>query len=303
MDPRKKKFLVKETLYLCRMGIYRNLTIYKPQKNYYSDSLKFDPPHEYCIVQVKREHSLDIAYEYFKKGMRPIVINGIDENFDKESSVVNSCEGFIDPMMNIRTSFNAIVKEFDLFPLQDYDVIYMPMTYIIRNESLHNVDINVVGKVSMITVLINKIETMTFDEYDTISKKIETIFQTACLGNNDVLILNDLGCKTNKFPVEDLIDLLNYNIYKYGHLFKHIIIGADVKSKSDEIFYEKISKNIIYPQKYIDEFITSVHNVHSNSNDQPDNKVLEDELEALEELNKIVKKYKKNKKINKRNLD
>jgi hypothetical protein len=269
MDLRVKKYLVQQNIYNCKFGIYQNFPTLKSQKNFYNENFKLAPPYEYANVSIKTNHPIDVAYEFTKIGNKPVIINTVSPNF--EGTNLDSCEGFKDPLINIRTSFNKTLNSFNLYPIKGTEVVYAPQVYIIRNESMQGIHPGQIGKISIITAPLDdeielkplkssKIKSdmhFKFDDYIQTSQLMETIFQTALLGGNDTIIFNDFGCKTNNYPIDDIIDMFNSCIYKYGHMFKNIIIATAVSNQIDMGYTAKFNEKIIYPQKYIQEFINN----------------------------------------------
>ena len=267
MDIRIKKNLIQQNIYACKFGIYRGIPISKTQKNFFTYNINIAPPYEYCNVEVNNAHIIDIAYQYFKYGYRPVILNIVSEDFIGDN--MNSCEGYKDELIFIRTNINQTTNGFNLFPLKT-EVAYAPIVHIIRNDNMQLVPPNQLGKISVISASIKKNpqlvnNNINIDDYTTCSQLLETIFQTAYLGGNDVLILGDFGCITDNYPVDDIIDIMNGCIYKYGHLFKNITVSIYVTSQATMGYYSKFSEKIVRPQSYLNEYM------QTNLLNQPDN--------------------------------
>ena len=101
-----------------------------------------------------------------------------------------------------------------------------------------------IGKIKITKILSVK-------TYIYLKQKIELIFQTAHFAGNQVLILNDLGIVRDKIPYEDIIEILNNSILKYGHLFKEIVFALNSRTNEEQAFYDYIMKNLVIPQNII----------------------------------------------------
>ena len=281
MDLKQRKIFIQQNTYGCKFGIYQKLPIMKSQKNFYNENFNVAPPYEYCSVTVRHSHPIDIAYEFSQMGDKPVVVNTVSSDFN--ASNLDACEGFKDYNMNLRTSFVKTVNALNLFPLNGLEVVYAPRVYIIRDDVMNPIPVPNVGKMSMITVsLIDELKLQKkhfqIDDYVKVSQIIETIFQTAIIGGNDVLIFNDIGCKTNNYPVEDVVDIINGCIYKYGHMFKHVVIGLFVRNQAELGYNSYFNEHIIHPQKYIQEYINNErmlkdelqHELRNEINEQTD---------------------------------
>src|SRR5437868_12488549 len=113
MDLRVRKYLVQQNIYTCKFGVYQNFPIMKSQKNFYNENFNISPPYTYANVVINTKHPIDVAYDFTKIGNKPAIVNTVTRDFSGTN--LDSCEGFLDPFMNIRTSFNKTVNSFNLF--------------------------------------------------------------------------------------------------------------------------------------------------------------------------------------------
>lgn len=270
MDIRTKKHLISQNILYCKFGIYKTLPIGKTQKNFFSYNFNIAPPYEYCTVDVKSIHILDTAYDYVQNNYNPVILNLVTDDFTGEN--INSCEGFKDELTFMRTNINQTINGFNLFPLKGTEVIYTPMVHIIRNDNMQILHPSYVRKISVITAALKKDpqminDNLNLDDYTTTSQLLEVIFQTAHLGGNDVIILNDIGCITNNYPVNDIVDMINGCIYKYGHLFKHIVVSIHVINQAAMGYYAKINARIVRPQAFLNEYMQTnlITNIQTNA--------------------------------------
>lgn len=260
MDHRIKKNLIQMNIYHCKYGIYKNCVVSKSEKNYYNNDYITPPPIQYCVVDVRKNHPLDVAYEYSYHGYNPVVTNIVSEEFTGND--IDSSEGMKDEYMNIRTNFNRTINVYDMFPIKEREVVYAPIVYIIRNSNMEFVNPLQLRKISMITVSIKSNPStiggkLTVKSYMEMKEKIETVFQTANTGGNDVVVLNDFGCTTDKYPYDDIIEIINGCVYKYGHMFKYIVIAMLIRNESSYGYLNMFNQNIVRPQKIKMEYLLS----------------------------------------------
>lgn len=331
MDPRMKKKLMQETIYHCRYGVYTKLPMATTNKLFYNDNFPIPPVYIYCDVDVVKTHPIDAAYEYIKKGCKPVIIINVDEDFAGNN--IENSEGIKDPLMNIRTNFCKMINttylsSHNLLPITGPEILFSPSGYIIRGPNMNFLNPAHVLKTPIITAPLrntkdieykrnimmnrnrntnnntNNTNPITFDvdTYNFMNNVIETIFQTAAIAKADTIILNDLGCKTDGYPVEYIANIINGCIYKYGHLFKNVVIALNVQSSVDMGYDSKFKELLVRPQKYIIEYIqeeqhmlnTTYDNDFENEkqdkqNEKPNDKT--DKLDELQQLQQLQQMY------------
>ena len=258
MDIRAKKQLVQQNIYNCKFGIYKNFQLGRTQKNFFSGNLNLAPPYEFCSVEVMGTHPIDTAYGYHTQGFHPAVFTLVTPEFPGDN--INTWEGFKDDFFFLRTNINLSFNSFNLYPLKDSEVTYAPAVYVIRNGDMQFLEPSHVFKLSVIVGSLKPNPeliqgNLNLDSYANLIQLIETVFQTAYLGGNDVLILNDCGCLLDAYPVDDVIDVINGSIYKYGHLFKHVVVSIHVTSQSAMGYCSKIAHRIVRPQQLLNEYM------------------------------------------------
>jgi hypothetical protein len=215
------------------------------QKNY-------EPPEPsgICEVEVVSDHILDVVEKYSEKGpnykatpnngMNPITVNVVGREFVGSNLEIN--EEIRDELMNIRTNFSGTLNDSRAFPLKNDECTYLKFVTIIR-QSYPSPQRFLPHPLTFRTALItisptqtdpsNYVEGCNYldgkmnanDFVDTLTT-IECIFQLAFLKRHPVLILPPFGHnEKDNNPVNDIVKIYNYCIFKYGHLFKKIIIG------------------------------------------------------------------------------
>ena len=249
-----KKKMMEENIKECKFGVYRNLPNMGSIKCFYNENYNIAPVYEYCSVEVQKIHALDVAFQCIKNEYLPVVVNFVTYEFTGGN--MQSGNGIRDELINIRTSFNKTnepTMNFNHYPLRDSEVVYTKICHIIRNSNLQLLYPNQVCKISLITAPIKKeIElinnNLTLSDYILMKTTMETIFQTASTHGNDVIILNDCGITMNNFPIDDIIRIINGCIYKYGHLFKYVIVAILATRQSEIAYCNKFNGDLIKPQ-------------------------------------------------------
>jgi hypothetical protein len=263
MDPQYKKKLIGENKYICKYGILQNLPLYKSTKTHFDENFIIPDVINFCDVFIKSAHSIVLAKEYTQNKYKPVIIMLVNPEFDGTNLETN--KNILDDYINVRTNYlKTVIPE--ILPLKDSEVIYTQCCYTIRNELFNFMNINDMYNFAIITSSVITSpelieETCNLDDYLKLKEKIETIFQTAIHGGHDVLILNDFACKTNNIPIQDICDIYNFCILKYGSQFKIITICIPIIDSNDVINYNFLNKEIIKPQDIpLEDEISDSHN-------------------------------------------
>jgi hypothetical protein len=186
-----------------------------------------------------------------------------------------------DEILNLRSNFQCISKHNNNFPIKSNEVYYTKEVLIIRDEQLNAItDFNNMFIIPFITILSNNEnytylaykynnsdndsnddsdtdtdknikKTFTLKTYSHFKEKIELIFQTAHKAENDIIIFNDFGCLIDELPINDIIDIFNLCILKYGHLFKQIIFALNVYTQKGEEIFNIFNNKILKPQDIV----------------------------------------------------
>ncbi len=276
MDTKLKKNIVMQNNYICKFGPLQNKSNYTSVKNVYNDDYTVGIPLNFCDVYVLKIHPLIIAKEFCAWNLNPAIINIVNDKYSDNN--IENLEGVYDEILNLRTNFQCISRQNNNFPPKENEVIYTPQVIVLRDEQL-NPQMNIY-KVSFITINsnIDKLKILEFTEDDDniseisnssdigkvkitrilsvktyvfLKQKLELIFQTAHFAGNQVLILNDLGIVKDKLPYEDIVELLNSCILKYGHLFKEIVFALNSRTNEEQTFYDYLINKIVIPQNII----------------------------------------------------
>ena len=125
-----------------------------------------------------------------------------------------------------------------IYPLNLNEIVFTPNIKVLKNENYQKLNKLQIKEFDMLAVaairypkLINN--KFSFKDREITYKKIESIFKIAILYNYEIIILGALGCGAYRNPVEEVIEIFNECIIKYGHNFKKIIFS--ILSKNDRI--------------------------------------------------------------------
>jgi hypothetical protein len=114
---------------------------------------------------------------------------------------------------------------------------------------------------------------------------IESVFQTAIAGGHNVLLLTAFGNTEDEVPPEDIVEIYNMCIFKYGHRFKKIIIGIPLWC--GEFLFDLFNKNIVRPQNIVDSELNS----NNDHEEQGQNKI-KTVKKNLNKMKSLVEKMK-----------
>lgn len=246
-----KKDLVTQNMRLIDYGPLKNLHIYKSIRNKYNDDFQIQNSDTFCEVYVLKDITNITVAESYSGKYNIAVVNMITDDYDGGS--VQSSRGFIDDTINVRTNLYKSIA--NTYPTNKGEVAYSKDVTVIRN-SKYQINPKDFFKINVITTLIHFLgqnqSDVTINDYMLVREIVETIFQTAIISHDEVLILSDFGCISNGKMIKDIVDIYNLCILRYGHYFKYIIILIDVKNSNNMAHYYYFLKNIVVPQDLID---------------------------------------------------
>jgi hypothetical protein len=272
-SPKDKNFLSNQTMSQCIVGSYSSFP--KFEHKLYGFTKSFEPPNPMgiCEVNIINEHILDVVEKYSEKGINyfnndsnstnnfnPITVNVVGQNFS--GSNLGNNEELRDELINIRTTYSNTFSDTKIFPLKKDECSYLKIVSIIRSSfPIINsfLPFHETFRTAMITSSPIQVDPETYvsgenyidgkmcanDFVDTLTK-IEAIFQFSIYKQHPILILPPFGHNDiDNNPIDDIIKIYNYCIYKYGHVFKKIIIAIP-KFYPKEILL-RYQKKIINP--------------------------------------------------------
>jgi hypothetical protein len=268
MDKTKMRFFVNQTIISSKFGAYKNCVILNPIPNCPTSNANVGVIDNICEILVTNKHCIDVAEIFAPKGTNynihsshmPLVVFQVTREFFG-SNFVNS-DGFHDVLFNLRTNFNKTVIEQNPYPIKNTENIYNKFITAIREPppTLNGLPLDKIFKFSTTCACpIDKPKLISYSSKKDPNKMgsndflktqeiIEGVFQCAILGFHKILILPAFGLYDEN-PQEDIIQIYNMCIYKYGHKFSKIIFSVHEDKKTFELY----DKNIVRIQDLVRE--------------------------------------------------
>ena len=331
-DPKLKNQLVNQNIYHSGYGNYKVCPVMISVKFPYKNTYNPGPINNVCRVIVHNKHALDVASDLCDHGLSSLTsrkpIPAIMYPMGKEFLGTNleSREGIYDENIILRTNYPYVIKkQNDLFPIKEGHkaVIYSNPITIIRDSNYNPLSYDDIFKVAIITVCYdrkNELMSITEKIKDEKNKKeknreikmlassdllnfqmyIETVFQAAFCGNNDILIMSLFGIEFD-IPIDDQILIFNMCIMKFGHMFKGIMICIPPYEGKD--VFEYFDREIIKPHnltkdiemKYTAEAMTQRMKNNEDENENVDDSDKDDESDKNRKVKKKENKTKNTK--------
>lgn len=226
------------------------IEIWNNTKNYFS-GMKVEPSTVYYIyeinfeinnnkydtlIEVKNIDTFDMALEYKKEGLNPLVLN-MASDF-KPGGGVGSGSSAQEECLFRRSNAHLTHPE-EWYPLETDEVIYSPEVYIVKKsdyELLNRSEQSSVGMVAVPALRKPKLIKGTYREsdIDIMTNKIESIFKIGILKNHDSLVLGALGCGAFKNPPGEVASIFQNMINKYKGYYKKIGFAILVVKDTDK---------------------------------------------------------------------
>lgn len=273
------KRILNENNSLCKIGIFKNFTVlnnniisYKYIENFEYNSKATN----LCDVYILDKHPLELIPFFNNCNIAPILVNYVTKEFNEND--YDTLNGIIDKKYFLQTNTHSIIKQSNLYPPSNNEVLYNKSILVIRDFNLNSLQ-----KPFFISQISLKVEKENYDimeyievnnnsqkkkyistieSYLLLKKEIELIFQTAILNsknNKTVLILTDHACNyLNTNLIDEIIEIYNLFIIKYGSYFSKIIIAITPLDEKNEInkerveMFNKFKNKIILPQNLFD---------------------------------------------------
>lgn len=265
LPAQQKRFLLQENISLSKIHEYKIFQKYPPVYNKFLPSYDGGNPDSLFTVNICYEHSVDIAEKYAEKGQyvspnngsKPVIVNQVGKDFNGTNFEISS--ELKDEMINMRTNLNCVFGTANYNKdslLTDHNTcLYSRLVTVIRDKNFQKMPFLQVYRFATITVTpVNKPtlidnSMMCMNDYKNTLNVIETIFQTAIAEDHKVLILPPFG-HYDENPIDDIIKIYNYCIFKYGHKIGTIIIAIPPYMPKD--IFEEYDKKIMRPQNMLD---------------------------------------------------
>ena len=264
LDNRKKKGLISDNIRQSVVGLYQMFPKFRPVTCSFVTNFNPGLPSNICEINVVNLHSIDAAENFTEKGinftptnnMNPAILNVVGKDFTGTNFEMN--EDIRDEMINLRTSFNNTIGTHNPYPLKETDCVYSTFVGVIRPKNLNGfLPYPQIFRFSMITTsplkkpkMLDDNRMCTTDFIKTCST-IECVFQAAISAGHPILILTPFGHDEDENPVDDIIKIYNYCIFKYGHRFRQIIVA--IPPFYPKKIFENYDKNIVRLQNLVAE--------------------------------------------------
>jgi hypothetical protein len=274
-NPDYKRIIINQNITQSKVGTYNKILIMPCIKNSYFRNFNVSPISNVCNVKVINKHYIDILDVLLLKGIQnikkqniPVIVQNISREFT--GSNLEREEGIQDSPTLLRTNLSVACRMNDPFPIKDSEVVYLPLVTTIRDKNCQFLNYSQIFSYSLIysvpieePTLVDD-EKMNVEDYMKTLTVIETAFQTAIAKNHKVLILSPFGLNENdENPIDDIIKIYNFCIYKYGHYFNNIIISIP-KDYPSEV-YDIFNDDIIKPQELTEQIDDKYDNMKLHS--------------------------------------
>ena len=262
LDKRFKRNTSQSTISDVMNGLYSKLPRFKSVPfTFQSD---YDPgiPDNICTVEVVNQHVLEAVEPYCDHGVNyannndnnPIILNSVGNEFSGINNI-ESCDNIRDDMIVMRTSYYTSFDNETNFPLKIGECVYSKLITAIKAKNLVHIPINQTFRFSMVTItpivtqnLLSN-NRMKSDDFINTCTNIESVFQVAISRHHSVLVLPPFGHVDDNNPIDDIIKIYNYCIFKYGHYFKKIIIA--VPQYYPDTVYKAYISGIVNPSEIV----------------------------------------------------
>lgn len=253
MEIRERKTILLYNRTLCRNGIFKDVQTFLPITQDFDNNVFIDEPKKIPKINV----ASNISVVSIGCGLiNPVIMNtiGSEFNFETRDDVVS----FRDYKLYLRSNLCNSLYIPKLLPLEKPDnVIYIKNVLFFRNEQINTVRVPVfISVINVVPVKEPKLIAgrMTYKDYLTTSNTIENFFLLGNMMGHKSIVLSNFGCNNkDKHPCEDIVEIYNYCIIKYGHLFNDISITFEILEKNDLDNLKYFQNNINRLNLLIDE--------------------------------------------------
>lgn len=294
-----KQYLINQNISQSKFGKYAQCITGPCIKNQYNSTFNIGQIDSICEVDVLNFHVIDIVEDYcshgFNAGLKdnwinPVALCTVGHEFI--ASNFTKAENIRDEYYVLRTNLNIITRNNNPFPIKHSECTYNRFVTVIRNEKLEPIqDMNNIYRFGLIIAspiykptLLSDSEMSSTDFLQTLAT-IESVFQTAIAGGHNVLLLTPFGNTEDEVPPEDIVEIYNMCIFKYGHRFKKIIIGVPLWC--GEFLFDLFNKNIIRPQDIVEQEINQ-----DNQNREDKKNKIKTVKKNLNKMKSLVEKMK-----------
>jgi len=248
-----KRFIMSNTIRIAN-NLFENNKLPRSIKVKYESSFELSEPKNLAEILVINDHALNIVDELaHDKKLNIAVMQNLSIEFSGNS--MQSLNGIYDPLIPMRTNFCKLFScDNDEFPISDgYECVCSPKISLITkivNDNLVFIDNPKTELTNIVLiscanlckpVFIDNDKILSSNDYLKTLEILETIFQIAIKANCNSLILTPYGID-DKLPQNDIINVFNYCLFKYNHMFKYIIFAIpNYKESLYKLYKDKIN--------------------------------------------------------------
>lgn len=265
MDLHFKRAIISDNEFACKgtNGMYVMAPRERSRVASFEPNYTISAPTNVCNVYVFNEHSIDVAEKTAIKDVRanpnlkinPVVLNVVGSectgtNFQKDDEIR-------DEMINLRTTFCGTTTGYNPYPLKLTDCVYSKYITVMRGKLIkfpkdylpwtESFRFSLITTTCIKKPKLLKSDMMVSHDFLNTCSAIECVFQTAISFGHPTLILTPFGQNDDdENPIEDIIKIYNFCIFKYGHLFENIIVAVPPFFSRD--IFDKFNEGIVRPQ-------------------------------------------------------
>ena len=233
----------------------KNYSYFKPSEKIDTVGMKVNTPKDkYELnIEVVDSDTLEMAIEYVNSGLNPLVIN-MASDFVPGGGVRSGRVAQEEELFKRTTAVWTHTPTY--YPLKVNEVVYSPEVKVIRETAKNGykfIKEKDQVKISMIAcAALRKPKLVhsryTYNDYQIMEAKIDSIFKVALDKGHDSLVLGALGCGAFGNPPEEVAMIFSKMIGKYGDYFKKIGFAILVVKSTDQANLDVFTKEM---EKYM----------------------------------------------------
>jgi uncharacterized protein (TIGR02452 family) len=244
--------------FLSKTPVFRSL------KYRYNDNLYLPQLLNKCFVEVMPKDVLEVAEQMTEWRYSTLVLNEGDAA-NPGGPELATVEGDIMMKSNITRTLNT---QTGLYPIRGEEAILSPKVCVFRDSKFKILPKPFTASFGTVAPIknptLNNNNRFMYNDEKLTTKKIESFFQLGIINKFECLVIQSF-CTTNS-PVDQIIDIFNNMINKYGAYFKFMVFAIP-----DNETYEQFNEHISRPQKiYLEETALLKHHEDISMNNQDD---------------------------------
>ena len=195
------------------------------------------------VIEFFNQDTLDVAQSLVKQDYYPMVLN-MASKFKPGGGVRTGKTAQEEVIFRRSNAFMTHPPEW--YPLEQFDVIYSPLVYVVKDSDYNYLNNNefAISMLAVPAVRNPKLVEGKYREDDEyiMRKKIESIFIIGILQGTDSLVLGALGSGAYNNPPEEVAKIYKEYLNKYSKYFKKIVFGIlSTRDNNYQIFKDIIA--------------------------------------------------------------